>query len=151
MDTIEVYGAVHHGNHCGNMGVYTHERYGTYSGEREGGKAHGFGVYKYSDGETCSGQLASGTWHGHSEYRCADGDVDYDLWERGKKVHSARVEADGACFYDNKPCGADHVGLVALKANAQPAAVRTCPPSRIPIPARKQTRNACVRFRTSSI
>ena len=68
--------------------------------------------------------------HGYREYHYADGGVDYGLHERGKRVHSAFVRHDGACFYGDERCGADHADFVALQAAAQQAGVRT-PPTRI--------------------
>jgi hypothetical protein len=127
-----------YGVHYGNVGVYMNEG-GTYAGEHEGGKAHGYGVFKVNDwddrenGYTYSGQFANGLWHGHGERHVhdADGDVGYLLREHGNPVHYARVGASGTCEFDGEPCGADHAGLVALKAAAQQAAVRNAP-SRIP-------------------
>ena len=129
MDTVEIkiYSGVFYGTHYGSVGVYTHAYGDTYAGEHEGGKAHGEGVVTYPNGTTSSGQLADGHWHGHCEWHWADGDVDYDLCERGKQVHWARVAPDGDCFYHYKRCGADHAGFVALKDAAQQASVRTCP------------------------
>ena len=127
MDEIELFGSVLHGVHRGNVGVYTDEDGSTYAGEHAGGKAHGHGVLTYSDGHTHSGQLADGDWHGHGERHYANGAVDYELWERGNGVHSARVRPDGACDYDFQPCGADHAGFAKLQAAAQQAGVRTCP------------------------
>jgi hypothetical protein len=123
------------------VGVYTHANGHTYAGERnERGLAHGEGVVTQSDGTTLSGQLADGRWHGHRERHCADGDVDYELCERGNFVHTARVRPDGACFYDNEPCGADRADFAKLKDAAQRAAVRT-PPTRIQRNARAVGRN----------
>ncbi len=129
MDTIELkdYG-VFHGTHRGSLGVYTDEENGsTYAGERVDAVAHGYAVFKWSNGNTISGQFANGRWHGHREYHRPGGDVEYQLCEHGNFVHSATVRSDGACFYDNQPCGADHADYVALNAAAQQAAVRTCP------------------------
>jgi len=133
MDTVEFKNGwgVFRGTHYGSVGVYTHEYGRTYAGERnERGVAHGEGVLTYSGGYTYSGQLADGHWHGHVEVQWANGDVDYCLFERGKEVHSARVEPDGACFYDYEPCGADHADFAKLKADTQRAGVRM-PPTRI--------------------
>ena len=133
MDTVEIkgwLGGVFRGTHYGSVGVYTHKSGDTYAGGHEGGKAHGHGVLTRSNGTTWSGQLADGDWHGHSEYHWADGDVGYRLYERGNEVHYARVRPNGACFYDGKPCGADHAGFAKLKDAAQRAGVRT-PPTRI--------------------
>ena len=124
MGTIEVNGYVFDGVYCRNLGVYTHEDGHTYAGEHEGGSAHGYGVGQGSNGETVSAQYANGRWDGHGEVRWVNGDVGYYLWEHGNRVHFARVEANGTCFYDKQPCGADHAALVALKAAAEQAAVR---------------------------
>jgi hypothetical protein len=141
MDTIKLDGAIYRGTHYGSVGVYTDRADGsTYAGGREGGVAHGEGVLTWSHGTTYSGQLADGDWHGHREYHCADADVYYyQLYERGNKVHTALVRSDGACFYDNKLCRADHAGLAKLKAAAQQAGVRM-PPARIQRNARAVTR-----------
>jgi hypothetical protein len=133
MDTIKLKGylGVFRGTHYGSVGVYTREFGGvdTYAGTREG-VAHGEGVVTQSNGTTVSGQFADGDRHGHSEWHYAGGDVYYVLYERGNIVHSAYVRPDGACRYDDQPCGADHVGFAALKAAAQQAGVCT-PPTRI--------------------
>ena len=147
MDTIEVNGYVFDGVYCGNVGVYTHEdghTYHTYIGEHEGGKAHGYGVGHGSNGDTVSAQYVNGRWDGHGEVRWVNGDVGYYLWEHGNRVHFARVEANGACFYDKQPCGADHADLVALKAAAQEPAV--CPNShpRPQSPRRGRNRSVCL-------
>jgi hypothetical protein len=123
MDTVEIGGEVYRGTHCGSVGVYTHVNGSTYAGGHKGGKAHGEGVVTLSDGSTDSAQFADGDLHGHREDHWADGDVVYRLCERGELVHFARVRPDGNCAYDNKPCGADHAGLAALKAAAQKAGV----------------------------
>ncbi len=116
MDTIELKGCgVFHGAHRGNVGVYKDKDGRTYAGQRKGAVAHGYGVVTWSDGRTSSGQFANGDWHGHVEIHYANGDVWYQLCERGKRVHFARVRPDGQCEYDGEPCGADHAGHVALK------------------------------------
>jgi hypothetical protein len=105
MDTIEFGGGVYHGDHYGNVGVYT-DLYGqTYAGQREGAYAHGLGVYNGCDGLTSfgtfigrytySGQYADGLKHGYVETHYANGDVGYDLCERGKYVRSPRVRPNG--------------------------------------------------------
>jgi hypothetical protein len=130
MDTVELKGwGVFRGTHRGSVGVYTDAGGRTYAGGHKGGVAHGHGVVTRSDGDTYSGQFADGWWHGHCEVHWAGGTVVYYLWERGnlKEMLRARVERDGACFYDDKSCGADHAAFVALKAAAQQAGVRTCP------------------------
>ncbi len=114
---LELFGGVWRGN----VGVYTHETGATYAGARKGAYAHGFGVVTYSYGNTCSGQLANGTWHGHAAFHWANGAVGYDLYEHGRRVHRARVEPNGACFYDNQWCGTNHAGFAKLKAAAQQA------------------------------
>jgi hypothetical protein len=139
MDTIEVWGGVFHGVHRGSVGVYTHEDGHTYAGAHEGAMAHGYGVLKGSVGNTYSGQFANGRSHGHVEVYWPDGDVVYWLYEHGKEVHCAHVKPNGACDYDDERCGADHAGLVALKATAQRAGVRNTR-----IPARKRP-DTCAR------
>ncbi len=128
VDTIEVFDEVWRGMRCGNVGVYTDPEDGnTYAGEREGAYAHGYGVYKSSDGYTASGQFANGSWNGYREAHgfYGDGVVDYSLYEGGiNPVHRAIVRPNGACEYDDQPCGADHTDHVALKAAAQQAGVR---------------------------
>ena len=154
MDTIEVWGGVFHGLHRGKVGVYTHADGHTYAGAHEGAMAHGYGVLKGSVGNTYSGQFANGRSHGHAEVHWADGDVYYFLYEHGNLVHSARVDANGACYYDNQPCGADHADFAALKDAAQQATVRTCPyphptqcPRRRPYPDARAVRfSHCARF-----
>jgi hypothetical protein len=144
MDTVELksYKGVFRGTHYGSVGVYTHASGHTYAGERnEGGLAHGHGVLTLSDGDTFSGQRADGHLHGHREDHYANGYVDYGLWERGTRVHWARVRPNGYCEYDREPCGADHAGLAALKAAAQQAGVRM-PPTRIQRNARAVDRTA---------
>ncbi len=137
---VFVLGRDFRGVHHGNVGVYTHKGGSTYAGAHEGGKAHGYGVIKSCYGYTSSGQLANGGWHGHSELHCANGDVVYALCEHGNPVHRARVFANGACVYGNQPCGADHAGIVALKAAAQQAGVRNAS-SRIPHPRPQRPRH----------
>jgi hypothetical protein len=154
MDTVELEGFDHNwgvfrGTHYGSVGVYTNPVGQTYAGERKGGKgfnkAHGYGVHNKSpsQGMTNSGQIANGHWHGHVEGhgRWADGAVVYDLYHCGRRVHYASVHPDGRCKYDEQPCGADHVGLVALKAAAQQAGVRMPPTSiqRKPAPSAEPT------------
>ena len=141
MGTIEVNGYVFDGVYCRNLGVYTHEDGHTYAGAHKGGKAHGYGVGHGSNGDTVSAQYANGRWDGHGEVHWVNGDVRYYLWEHGNPVHSARVEANGACFYDGEPCGADHADLAKLKDAAQRATVRT-PPTRIQRNARAVGRTA---------
>jgi hypothetical protein len=143
MDTVELKRwGVFRGTHYGSVGVYTHEFGCTYAGGRnEGGVAHGEGVLTESSGTTRSGQFADGHWHGHREDHLPDGDVGYYLCERGERVHFAHVEPDGACFYDNEPCGADHADFAELKDAAQRAGVRT-PPTRIHRNARAVGRTA---------
>jgi hypothetical protein len=159
MGTIKIKGLVFRGTHYGSVGVYAHERRGTYAGGRKGGVAHGEGVLTWSNGSTYSGQFADGEWHGHREAHWANGDVYYELYERGKLVHFARVRRngdcdyergelvhyalvwpDGACDYDGEPCGADHADFAALKDAAQQAGVRM-PPTRIQRNARAVGRN----------
>jgi hypothetical protein len=124
MDTVELFREVYRGTHYGSVGVYTNANGSTYAGEHEGGKAHGEGVLTLSYGTTYSGQLADGSWHGPCEYHSAGGNVFYQLYERGKCVHGARVDPDGYCEYDDKPCGADHADFAKLKNAAQQATVR---------------------------
>jgi hypothetical protein len=144
MGTIVVYDEVFFGVTRGNVGVYTHEDGHTYAGAHEGAKAHGYGVVKYSSGNTYSAQFANGKWHGHGEAHFANGDLGYYLWEYGEPKHWAIVRANGACTYDNEPCGADHADLVALKAAAQEPAV--CPNShpRPQSPRRGRNRSVCL-------
>jgi hypothetical protein len=111
-------------------------------------------VVTYSDGTTWSGQFAYGRWDGHRETHWADGDVDYDLCERGNRVHRARVKPDGDCEYDYKPCGADHADFAALKAAAKQAAVRTCPlpaSNAMPAPSAEPRRTRRFGFRARSV
>ena len=157
MDTVELAGwGVFRGTHYGSVGVYTNAG-AAYAGGRKavGARAHGQGVGMLSDGRTYSGQLADGNWHGHREVHWANGDVGYRLFERGKRVHSARVRPDGDCFYDDEPCGADHADFAKLQTAAQQAGVRTCPlpasnampaPSAIPRRTRRFGFSHCARF-----
>ena len=143
----------YHGISLDGRGVFKATIGRTFAGQCKGGYACGLGVVTYSDGTTWSGQFAYGRWDGHRETHWADGDVDYDLCERGNRVHRARVKPDGDCEYDYKPCGADHADFAALIAAAQQAGVRM-PPTRIHRKARAIGRNRRTRrfgFRTRSI
>jgi hypothetical protein len=120
----------------GNVGMDTHEHHQSdsdddmrvsYCGGKEGALPHGYGV-SGTHGLVCAGQFAQGIMHGYFELLSLDnGDRVYMLCEHNRPVHGAVVRADGACTYDNEPCGADHADHVALKAAAQEPAV--CPNS----------------------
>ncbi len=124
--TVEIQWAyrVWRGAVVGGRGVLTSDRGDTYAGGVAGGTFDGRGVVKWSYGDTSYCELAAGEEHGYREDHWADGTVYYYLHERGKRVHSAEVCADGDCEYDNKFCGADHASFVALRAAAQRATVR---------------------------
>ena len=135
--TVEIQweGYVWRGVVVGGLGVLTRDRdVATYAGGVAGGTFDGRGVIKWSSGTTSYCELAAGEFHGYSEYHSANGLVYYSLHERDKEVHSAYVSANGDCDYDRESCGADHAGLVALKAAAQHATVRpaTAPAARHP-------------------
>ena len=125
--TVEIQwkGRVWRGAVVGGRGVLTSDKYGdTYAGGVAGGTFDGRGVVKWANGTTSYCELAAGEYHGYLEWHYADGTVYYCLFERGDRVHFARVFADGRCLYDGKSCGADHAGLAALKVAAQQATVR---------------------------
>ncbi len=109
----------------GGRGVLTSDDGHTYAGGVAGGKFDGRGVVKLSDGRTDYCELAAGEFHGYREQHWAGGAVAYYLYERGKRVHYARVCADGRCAYDGELCGADHADHAALKVAVERATVRT--------------------------
>ncbi len=108
---------------CGK-GEYTDARGYAYRGQASDAKADGLGVLTSPDGYTCSGGWSAGIRHGHSVVHYTNGAVWYDLYDRGTRVQTAYVRADGACLYDRQRCAADDARLLALAAAALPAAVR---------------------------
>jgi hypothetical protein len=124
-------GSVWRGVVADALGVLKSDAGDTYAGGVSGGVPDGRAMIKWSDGRTEYFELAAGERHGYREVHYSHGDVWYFVHERGKTVHSARVDADGRCDYDNEyNVGADHAGLVALKAAAQQATVRLPPKPR---------------------
>ena len=147
MAEIQWRGSVWRGVVVGVLGVLTTDTGDTYAGGVAGGSFDGRGVVQGSDGDTEYCELAAGEYHGYREVHSAGGGVYYFLHERGKYVHSAHVSANGRCLYDGEFCGADHAGLVALKAGSQQATVR--PPQPQPLAIRPRRRGvlcaSCVR------
>jgi hypothetical protein len=120
-DAIELYGRLWRGTLRDHVGVFNNDMHGgsTYSGHVKDGIGDGYGVIKWSDGRAFSGQFAAGKDHGYGVARSADGEaVGYSLFEHDAQAHYARVLAGGASTFDYAACGADHAGLVALKAAA---------------------------------
>jgi hypothetical protein len=125
---IQLNGARWRGACRGDVGVFKHANGCTYAGGVKAGMADGHGVIKWPNGATASVQLVAGMYHGYTEYHYASGGVLYSQYERGNRVHYARVYADGSCEFEFKVCAAGHAGLVALKAAVRSLAVSPSQP-----------------------
>jgi hypothetical protein len=141
MVELEWKGSVWRGVAVDGLGVLISDEGHTYAGGVTGGVFDGRGVINWSHGGTSYCELTAGVEHGYTEDHYPGGTVDYFQYERGEEVHSVQVHASGRCDYDREFCGADHAGLVALKAAVQQTAVRPSPnPRRSPLAVRPRHR-----------
>jgi hypothetical protein len=124
--SIDVLGVMLTGVRIGGKGEYTNARGYAYRGQANDAKAEGLGVLTYRNGSTWSGEWSAGVRHGHAVDHYPNGAVWYFLYDRGTRMHSAYVRADGAGEYDRQRCAADDARLLALAAAALDVDVRPC-------------------------
>jgi hypothetical protein len=123
MTEIEFRGLTYIGTADGEYGVFTKNIGGSsvYAGKIVH-RCASVGVFTSTYGTTeyveCN---ADGKWHGRY-LRCdADGGTVYALMEHGITKESARLRADGRCYYNGKACRAD---FAALQAKVLPIKAR---------------------------
>ena len=127
MTEINAFGRTYVGTAEGDHGVFTDSDGNVYAGQIANDSAC-VGVATDTDGYTFFVECdADGEEHGRWLGCNADGDTWYYRYEHGNYKESARLHADGTCYYDGEHCRADFAPFAALKAMVVPIKARPPP------------------------